>query len=119
MLAGAELADAAFADETKAELEDRRDGLRSSLEPIRARLDQLRIELMDAEGQALRPISEAVRPYVKLLEERQRKAAEELVQCDAALVMIGRGLRCHIEHQSAAELAREAIKAIPASISAW
>ncbi len=115
VLAGAELADAAFAGETKAELEDRRDALRSSLGPIRARMDQLRIELMDAEGRALRPIAEAVRPYVQHLHDRQRRAAEEVVQCDAALLAISRGLRCHIEHESASELAREALTG-PASL---
>lgn len=115
VLAGAELADAAFAGETKAELEDRRDALRSSLGPIRARIDALRIELMDAEGRALRPLSEAVRPYVQHLHDRQRRAAEEVVQCDAALLAISRGLRCHIEHESASELARKALTG-PASL---
>lgn len=109
VLGGAQLADATYATESRAELEDRRDALQSAQKVIAATIDQLRQDLAEAEGRARRPIAEAVAPYVEALLGRQREAAQVLCDCDAAVVAIARGLSMWVEHESASRRAREAV----------
>lgn len=109
VLAGAQLADAAFAGESRAELGERRDALQSARRVLAATADQLRTELLEAKGRARRPIIEAVQPYLDHLLARQREAAEVLYACDAEVIAIARGLNIYVDHESASRRAREAV----------
>lgn len=109
VLSGAQLADATYATESRAELEERRDALQSARKVIAAMIDQLRQELVEAKGRARRPIAEAVQPYVLSLLARQREAAQVLYDCDAEVIAIARGLSIYVDHESASRRAREAV----------
>lgn len=109
VLAGAELDDATFASESRRDLAERREALTSSLKPISAHIDELRHALFVAEGRARQPMVDAAKAYAEHLRERQRNAAEELVEIDAALVAIGSGLQCHVEGAEASRQAREGV----------
>lgn len=109
VLAGAELEDAALTGDSLRDLEERREALRSSLRPIQAHIDDRRQALFLAEARAREPIIDAVKPYIEHLRERQRRAAEVLLETDAAMVAIGSGLRCHVEGSDASRRAREGV----------
>lgn len=110
ILAGAELADAVYASPSLAELQERRAALQAALPLLTARADELRHEITLAEGEALRPIGAALRPYVAALHERQRQAAEVIVEADAALHAVARGLRVHVEHLTESERATDGLE---------
>jgi chromosome segregation ATPase len=109
ILAGAELADAVFASPPLAELQERREALLAALPTLRATADQLRIDVAQAEGDALRPIGKALKPYVDTLRDRQQAAAETILEADAELHAIARGLRVHVDHLRASERATEGL----------
>lgn len=109
VMAGTDPAEAVCLAPTRQQVEQRRDALAASLRPIGARRDDLRHKLDQAEGRALSVIGSAVRPYLAHLHDRQRAAAQELVTCDSAVQAISRGLRLHVDHETASERAREAV----------
>lgn len=109
VLAGAEIEDAALTGESLRDLEERRDALVASLRPIAEHIEQLRQKLFAAEARARQPMIDAAKAYVEHLRERQRKAAEELLECDAAFVAIGSGLRCTLDGADASRRAREGV----------
>lgn len=109
VLAGADLEDAALTGDSLRDLTERHDALRASLRPIQAHMDELRQKLFHAEARARQPMIDAAKVYIEHLRERQRKAAEELLECDAAFVAIGSGLRCHLDGAEASRRAREGV----------
>lgn len=109
VLAGADLEDAALTGDSLRDLEERRAALVASLRPIAAHTDELRQALFVAEAKARAPMIEAAKGYVEHLRERQRKAAAELVECDAAFVAIGSGLRCQLDGAEESRRAREGV----------
>jgi predicted nucleic acid-binding Zn-ribbon protein len=109
IMAGTAPADAAAAGVSRVELEERRDALISSLDPIRERIDRLGEEIEDTKSAITLRIHEAFRPYVAAVHTRQREAAETLLQCDAELIALGAVCNRHLDDYGASRKAREGV----------
>lgn len=109
ILSGQSPAEAAAAGASRADLEDRRDSLVASLEPMRARIDQLAAEV-EAHKAAMRErIADAAEPFLEHLRSRQVAAAEELLATEAAMIALGRVTGRHLDADGRAQRARAGV----------
>lgn len=88
ILAGKSLSEATKGSTSREELEVQRDALRSALEPLRQRIDDLRKEIAEAEQRERAKVLEALGEYVEGLAQRQTQAAQDLVETYAAMTAI-------------------------------
>lgn len=109
IMAGTSPAEAAAAGVSRVELEERRDALVASLDPIRERIERLGQDVREAEAAMTSRIAEAVAPYVEHIEAQQRAAAEVLVQSDAALIALASVTNRRLDPDSKSRKAREGV----------
>lgn len=109
IMAGKSPAEAAAAGVSRVELEERRDALVASLDPLRERVDRLAADI-EAHKAAMRErIAGAVEPYAQHLRAEQMKAAEALLATEAALIAVCRVADRHADPDGAAERARAGV----------
>lgn len=109
IMAGQSPAEAAAAGVSRIELEERRDALAASLDPIRERVDRLAAEI-EAHKAAMRArIAEAVEPYAQHLRCKQVEAAEALLAAEASLIAVCRVADRYADPDGAAERARAGV----------
>ena len=106
---GASLAEATAAGDSKHDLEQKRDALRSALGPIRDRTDALNGEIRELRGRIASEALQVVKPLVDALNSEARAAAEVLVATHAGRKAIAVAIGCWVDGEAAGRAAADAL----------
>lgn len=109
IMAGASLAEATAATDSRQGLEEKRDALRSALDPMRAKTDALNTEIRELRGRIASQALQAVAPIVDAINAEARQAAEMLISAHAARKAIAVAIGCWVDGEAAGRAAADAL----------
>lgn len=109
IMAGASLAEATAATDSKQGMEEKRAALRSALGPIRDRSDALNGEIRELRGRIASEALQVVKPLVDAINADARAAAEVLIETHAARKAIAIALGVWVDGEAAGRTAADAV----------